>query len=81
MGVKDPYIEVGLLESFTPHSLCGDIKPRPILTVSDSSRELVGSCWLQVGFNAHLTTYFCEQIGHEITNLVVPNGGKPSFGT
>jgi len=34
-----------------------------------------------VWFNTHLTTYFREQIGREIANLVVPNGGKPSFGT
>ena len=81
MGVKDPYIEVGLLEYPTPHSVCGDIEPRPILTVSGSSRELVGRHWLQVWFDAHLTTYFCEKIGHEIANLVLPNGRKPSFGT
>ena len=51
MGVKDPYIKVGLLESPTPHSVCGDIEPCPILTVSGSSRELVGSCWLHTSLH------------------------------
>ena len=35
---------------------------------------------MHVWFDAHLTTYFCEKIGSEIASLIVPNGGKPSFG-
>ena len=64
--VEDSYIKVSLFESPTPHSICGDIEPRPILRVGRDSRELVGCCWLQVWFDAHLTAYFCEKIGCEI---------------
>ena len=47
------YIKVDFLESLTPHSICGDIQPLPILRVGGGSRELVGCFWRQVWFDAY----------------------------
>ena len=72
---------VHLLKSPTPHSVCRDVQPRPVLWVGSCSRWLVWHSWLQVRFDAHFITYFCEEVGHEIVNFIVPDGGKTFLGT
>ena len=79
MGVEDLYT-FSNLPPHTPFAEMSSLAPFCELAVA-CSRWLVRHSWLQVRFNAHFITYFCEEVGHEFVNFIVPDGGKTSLGT
>ena len=75
MGVEHPDVNKRLFISPTPQTVGSDSKPCAILLVCTSSIQCLPREWLQFGFNADLIANLCREVGCQVSDLIVPNGG------
>ena len=80
MGIKYPNIKECPLEPFPQEPACCYIKPSIILCVGGAEGERFTTEWLEVRLNRDVMANFHEEIGQEVTNLVVPNDGESPCG-
>ena len=64
----------------SPEPACCYIKPSIILCVGGAEGERFATEWLEVRLNRDVMANFREEIGQEVTHLVVPNDGESPVG-